>query len=255
MVDLLETDGFLQPKVPLKITYTRTRPSFYLLTDETTRSNNYVFEIKKIGLHVPIIKVNNTILPHLKSLSETEPARYHFRGLSCKHFGIGIDTETCEIPGVYTSKIPQRLLIGIFKQPAIAGSITLSPFFTSKEVKIRSMELVHDGEGIVTVKPRFESNDYARHYKAFLEFLGVENDAYMIDYTNFLNGFRFLAFDFLEGCGDECSAEVLKSGQMNIKLEFEEPVREAHVLIAFGISPNTMDIDNDLKVRISQPVN
>ncbi len=52
MIDLFETDALLQPNVSLKITYTRTKPHFYLLTDATTRTNNYIFEIRKIGLQV-----------------------------------------------------------------------------------------------------------------------------------------------------------------------------------------------------------
>ncbi len=76
----------------------------------------------------------------------------------------------------------------------------------------------------------------------------------MIDYVNYLDGFRFLAFDILEGCGDECSADVLMGGALNIKLEFDERVEEAHILVVYGISPNTMDIDKDKQVCITQPI-
>ena len=65
---------------------------------------------------------------------------------------------------------------------------------------------------------------------------------------------RFLAFDFLEGCGDECSSELLLSGYLNISVEFETSLTDPHVLIVYAISPNTMDIDSENQVRITQPI-
>ncbi len=190
MVDLLETDSLLQCGLALKVTYTRTPPKFYLLTDDTTRKNDYMFEIKRIGLQVPIVRVNDTLLPEIKSLTSKEPARYHFRGLTCKQYNLSTGTLKSDIPKVFTSQIPQRLILGIYKQTAIAGNVTLSPFFTSSDAKIRTVKLEHDGLVVKEARPDFGKADYIRHYSGLLSFLNVGDDSYMIDYKDYLNGYR-----------------------------------------------------------------
>ncbi len=95
-----------------------------------------MFEIKKIGLQVPIARVNPTLLPEIQSLTAKEPARYHFTGLTCKQYNLHAGTQTLELPKVFTSQIPQRLLIAIYKQSALLGNDSLTPYFTSSDAKI-----------------------------------------------------------------------------------------------------------------------
>ncbi len=188
MIDLLETDSLLQ--LELKVAYTRSLPKFYLLTDETTRSNTYVFEIKRIGLQVPIVRVNDSLLPEIKSLTTKEPGRYHFRSLTCKQYNLPSETEIYTSTKIFTPQIPQRLILGIYKQTAFAGHAGLSPFFTSSDVQIRSIKLKHDGMSVREIIPKFEKGQYIRLYTAFLNFLNVGSDKYMIDHLDYLNGHR-----------------------------------------------------------------
>ncbi len=53
---------------------------------------------------------------------------------------------------------------------------------------------------------------------------------------------------------DECSSEVLLSGYLEIEIEFSKPLAEQHVLVVYGVSPNTMDINCEAQVLITNPI-
>ncbi len=85
MIDLFNTHGYMKSGVPIWITYTRSIPEFYVIQDNTTEKNVYRFEITKLCLLVPVVKVTETLTPKIERLFKTVPARYHFESINAKH--------------------------------------------------------------------------------------------------------------------------------------------------------------------------
>ena len=180
MIDLFDTPGYMKSGVPIRITYTRTTPEFYMIQDEKTKQNVYRFEISKISLQVPVIKVTETLVPEMESLCKTAPARYHFESINAKQYLLGVDTRITEFPKVFTCRIPQRLVICFYKQKTLAGDVLENPFLTSSDIKIRSLQIIHNGLVLNNIQPHFETGSYSCCYKAFLDFVGANDESYMI---------------------------------------------------------------------------
>ncbi len=192
MIDLFEADGFLKSDVEIRLTLERSDPNFYLILGEKAKGNNYRFVISKIGLYVPIVKINTTIVPMLESLCDKAPARYCYDFLTCKKYPIAKDALTFKFQNVFRNKIPQRIVIAVHKHLAATGNKLLNPFFTSSDIKITEIKLECDGNIVRSIKPRFASADYGLCYRTFVEFLGVADDRYPIAYKDYPNGLRFV---------------------------------------------------------------
>ncbi len=254
MIDLLETDGLLRGGVPIRLTYHRSDPNFYLLVDNTTQTKNYRFTISKIGLYVSVVRVNESVLPMLEPLCDINPARYYFNSLICKKYNIAKGSYIFNVLSLYDGKIPQRILLAFHKQAAVVGNKLLSPFFTSNSIKIKEVKILHNGYAVRQVRPNIHTGEYVLCYRDFVNFVGCSSEPYMITHNDYPKGYRFIAFDFMDGCDDECASEVLLTGCLSLEVEFDSAVDEPHVLLVYGVSPDSMDIDSSSCARISRTV-
>ena len=75
-IDVFETEGYLLPATPLRITFKRSREQFYVTTAASNAAIDYKFTIDKIGLFVPTIKVAPYMTPLLEMQTDQVPARY-----------------------------------------------------------------------------------------------------------------------------------------------------------------------------------
>ncbi len=222
--------------------------------DDTTKANSYRFEISKIGLYVSVVRVNDSLLPMLEPLCDVNPARYYFNSLVCKKYNIAKDTSMFNVPTLYDGKIPQRLLIAFHKQAAVAGNVALSPFFTSDSIKLKDVKILHNGCVVRQIRPRIQTGEYALCYRDFINFVGCTTEKYMLSYKDYPKGHRYLAVDFMSGCDDECVSEVLLTGCLSLEAEFDQELEEPHILLVYGVSPDSMDIDSSNFVRIAKTV-
>lgn len=179
MIDCLSTEGYLRPSVPMKVVLKRSDQEFYMITDAANQGNTYKFEIDKIGLWVPIVKVNSTIGPMMEGLCEKEPARYTFDGLLMKQYAIGKGTSVSEFSNIFTTKIPQRFVIAFYTQKSLRSKLH-SPFFTSTTLKIKALKVLVNGIVVREVCPDFDSGNYILNYRSLTDYMGVTDRAYMI---------------------------------------------------------------------------
>lgn len=187
---MFDTSGYLLSGVKVKCVYTRSIPSFYMLQDATTEKNKYRFEIKKIGLYVPVIKVTESLQPMLSELCETAPARYHFTTMDCKMYNIPNDTQVYNVPRLYSGRVPQRILLAFYTQTSVVGKVTENPFFTSSSLKIRSLKLSHNGVVVRELAPLFDKDLYAMCFRSFVEFMQVKDSPFMVASSDYKSGQR-----------------------------------------------------------------
>ncbi len=180
LIDIFNTKGYLKSKVGLQITYIRSAPEFYLLVDDDMAKNTYRYEISDMELILPVVKISESLVPMVDALTDYEPARYYFESLIAKQYNLGIDTQIAELPNVFSKRIPQRFIVCMYSQTALAGGVTKNPFLTSTEPKIRALKIKLNGIVVREVNPNFEDGKYTSCYKSFLEFVGVDDEQYMI---------------------------------------------------------------------------
>ncbi len=88
MIDLFQTEGYLRSGIKLRIIYDRSSPHFYMLVGENEKDSEYKFIITKMSLYIPIIKLSESLLPHLTTLCDTAPARYFYTSMKLKQFDV-----------------------------------------------------------------------------------------------------------------------------------------------------------------------
>ena len=121
-IDIFNTVGFLQSGVPVRIQYTRSEPRFYMLVGKVDKLKTYRFDIKKILLYVPVIKITDSLQPYLSTLCEKSPSRYFFQSCDLKLFNIAADTSIFEVPKLYSGRLPTRLLVAFYPASSVAGT-------------------------------------------------------------------------------------------------------------------------------------
>ncbi len=127
MIDIFECDGFIKSGVGIKVTLYRSKPSFYMLVGPKSRAFVYRFEISKLGLIVPIIKINDSLIPMLKTLCDKAPARYEFTSISIKSLNLQKDQQIMALQDVYSITIPQRTILAFYTEANLSGEKISNP--------------------------------------------------------------------------------------------------------------------------------
>ena len=162
-----------------------------MLVAEADKAKTYKFDIEKILLYVPVIKITDSLLPHLGTLCEKSPSRYFFQSCDLKLFNIAQDISIYEIPKLYSGRLPVRLLIGFYPATSVAGKVTKSPFYTSSTIDIHSVRLCHDGIVLQQITPDFAGKSYTLMYHNFVDFVcGTLEGPFMVTLKDFRKGHR-----------------------------------------------------------------
>ena len=182
LIDPFQTLGYLQSNIGITVTYNRSDPRFYLLTDDTTGTDEFRFEITDIAMKVRVLRVQTDIQPYLKTLCADMPARYHYTSMICRVYQIAADSLVFNMPRLFTETVPQRLMCGLYQTQTLLGSKLKTPYFTSSSVKVRSIKLHHNGLVVRELRPDFSvaKRQYGEAYRAYLEYAAALDRGYMI---------------------------------------------------------------------------
>ena len=190
LIDVFNTEAYLQSGVSVKCTYNRSEPAFYMLQGDANRTESYRFEISKIGLYVPIVKVTESLLPYLGELTDSAPARYPFSSVDCKQYNISGQSSLFQIGKLYEGRIPHRLVLAFYRQTSVAGSTSSSGLFTSSDISLRSIKLGHNGLTWKEVLPQFDDGLYTTIYRDLVQFARSDSLQFMITHDGMSKGHR-----------------------------------------------------------------
>ena len=162
-----------------------------MLVGEADKAKTYKFDIEKICLYVPVIKITDSLQPHLSTLCENSPSRYFFQSCDLKLFNISKDISVYEVPRLYAGRLPVRLLICFYPATSVAGSNVHSPYFTSSTIGVRCVKLCHDGIVLHQISPDFAGKSYTLMYHNFVNFVcGTLAGSFMVTLKDFQRGHR-----------------------------------------------------------------
>ena len=226
-----------------------------MLQNEASKGNDYRFEITLINLICPVVSLTESLTPLMSGLCDKSPARYHFLSYDIKTFSVPAHTTVLSIPRVYNTKIPSRMILAFYKQEMISGCKTECNYLTSTDINLRYLRVCHNGLVIREFKPTVGNNQHTEDFLAFAQFARGSKTRFPIDIDDYKSGYTYFSMDLLENCESPlCSAEVILSGYMSLEIEMNEPTKDQHILMCYGSSPSSLDIDMNHHCRFSRGV-
>ena len=246
LIDFFHTDGYLLPSTPLKVKFRRSSDLFYVVTPPAHKDVPYFFEIQKMGLFVPCINISPALTPLLEMQTTHLPASYDFDNLKMRQLPLQKDTVVQKFKRVLEGRLPQRILVGIYKHAAFSGQRDLSPLLTAS-LEVSEISLMINGVVVREATPLFDEKLYMETYRHFLSWMTDANKGYYISYEIFKSGYRFFSFDLLENCPPTkpCGEEMLTQGTMGLSVRFPKPLDEHYIMTFFYISPDTVELTKE----------
>ena len=257
LLDFFQTEGFLLPNTPLSLTYRLATPEQYLVVrpDIKDTLNNSFFKITEIYLFIPVMKINPTLAPYMESLISREPARFRFESLDCRQYTIAKDMQTKFFNKCYDGRVPHKFMLAVYDQSALIGDRTINNLFTSTEAEVVEVRVYVNGSLVREFNTNFSKKTYMQAFKDCVTWFQAAGKEHVLSYDTFKNGHRYFAVDLMEGCESQaCEPNLLQSGFVDIEIKFSKKLAATAVMLIYGISPDTLDIDNKRSCRLTRTV-
>ena len=253
-IDCLQTEGYLMPATPLRITFKRSHDQLYTTTATANVGVEYRFFIDKIGLYVPTVKVAPYMTPLLEMQTDEVPARYRFDAIDARQFPVPKSTITRTYSRVYQGKIPSKMVIAFYRQDAFVGSRSRAALLTA-ELDINRIQLYVNGIVIREHVLDFDEEVFLESYRRFTDWLGTTHTEALFDEGQFKDGIAFFAFDMMENCHmTQCSEETLLTGFVDISIQMGKAVPAEMVMMVYAISPDVIDISKERAARYTRVI-
>lgn len=247
-IDCFQTPGYLLPGTPVTVTFKRSREAFYVTRVLEHKEVEYRFNIEKIGLFVPSIKISPHLEPLLEMQTENSPARYPCESITTRRYTFppGIVTNTYR--QVFHGKIPSKLAVTFYQEDVFTGN-PIRAALRSSIVGLRRIQVAVNGM-VVREHAMDIPSEYLPVFRQWTEWLGVSKENWMFSKDDYLKHMGFIPFDFMENCkGSKCDEEALLTGSLDIYVEFTEPISIELVMMVYELSPDTLQINKDRTAR------
>lgn len=259
-IDAFQTEGYLLPATPLRVTLKRSRDSFYVTTAVENKDVEYKFFIDKIGLYVPVVKIAPFLTPLMEMQTDEAPASYHFEAIDVRQFALPAGTLTRKYTRVFQGKLPTRIVVAFYTQDSFIGDRNQGSLLTA-QIDLRRIQLSING--VVTREHVLDINKgvYMNTYRRFTDWLSATHTAFPITFDKFPRGLSFFTFDLMDNCPASssssppvCAEESLLTGFADISLDFGRVVVEEMIMMVYAISPDVIDISKERAARYSRVI-
>jgi hypothetical protein len=246
--DISFQNRYIINNVDMVLRLIRNQSSFCLMGDGV---HNYELFIDEATLYMRQVKISPAVMLQHAMALEKATIKYPLTRVETIQYTInkGVVCETFD--NVSSGILPKRIIFGMVEATAAQGSYTKNPF-NFKNFDLSQISVTVDNHDVPNspLNLNFKENTYIRAY--YNLFSGINRAG--LDWGNeitkedFIGGYGLYSFDLTP---DKCYGDhfnVLKKGNLRIKLSFREPV--ANVL-SFYIY---MEYDNMLEITKARNV-
>lgn len=246
MVDMFESDGYLLPNTPMRITLVRSDPEFYLL--HLAASNDaYRFLIEDITLEVSSLKVEPTLVKEIENELENRPCVYRWDDLIMKSYTISDNSLSASYRKLFEHNLPRKVILAFVSQSSYKGYKTNSPYYFNNN-SIEKIGLLVNGVEVRSHTPNFKSGLFTKSYCDFLDF--VKNKLTLVTKHQFSETTSLFCFDLLESDSEKCSEEIVQTGVMDVNISFSDKLRSPMMMLVFAFLPGELYIDKNRHVTV-----
>ena len=249
--DFFSQPRLLLPNVDIGIELTRSRPDFYMLSDD---SADWFVHISRARLKVRRVTVSPSATFDILQGLQTNTAKYPIRRTLVKRIVTSYSAQTFSLTDICKGIMPDTVIVGFVKTSAASGNKKQNPF-CFQNLNIKSLQLKVNSHALPYSSPLeldFANGRYMEAYMALYK--NLTNEANDISYKEFKNGNTLFAFDLTP---DMCSGghqNVALDGSLELDISmsaaFEGSIT-AYVLLDFN---NLIQIDNTRRIIVNYKI-
>ena len=254
----LHVDFFFQPKyllsnVPMRIKINRSSPEFYMVNNTADPCKIIITEAT---LWIRRVEIASSVeLAHAKALMARKNAVYPMHRGEIEVVSVPRYQQTVSKDNIFMSRLPKKLVIAMVPNDVFNGKESANSFYF-KHYSLKNLEISVDGENMcgTPLSLDFARQKYMRAYDGLFH---AFNKSYAdsgsdITYEDFKERYALFCFDLTaDGCGNNSAHfELMKQGNLRIKLHFEQPLQETITVIIYGEFESILEINNNRDVLL-----
>ena len=234
-VDFFTTEKLLLPKTKLRLKLIRSRPNFYLLTEEKNLSIN----IKDVTLFTRRVTVQENMQRYIENHLLREPAMYHYLETDARTFIIPKGQNQFIQENVFNNAPIRRVCIAMNSNSAFTGTFDENPFHYRK-FGLREIRIVRGNQPIVLM----DTTKDARVYVSTMKAMKYNDETPSIPFDKYKDHYM-LVFDLtsLQDAADHIYYPELVGESLRLELYFEKPLEQVTEIIVLGERLSTVKID------------
>ena len=234
--DFMHTNRFLLNNIGMFFEFEKNKDNFLLMGEV-----DHKVKIKKVNMLVRKCQIHQSVkMAHISAL-QIAPAKYPIRQKKVTCIMIDTGSQEYDISS-FGHIIPSKIILGLVSDQAYNGSLNKNPFNFLPHCVTKVTLIIDNVSKVIEINQ--ENNDFAEGYHALVEGMniygGEGNDISISDYSKG-NCLFFFNLNPDKGYCDQYN--VIKSGSIQVKLEFSKEVSEKLRLIAFMEYDNQINID------------
>ena len=241
--DFLHTNKFLLNNIGLYFEFERNKDSFLLMGSD----KSFKIKIKKADIMVRKCQINDTIkIAHRKAL-EISDIKYPIKQnkIMVSVIDDGTQEHTITTLGSY---IPNKIICGLVNDSAYNGTFDKNPF-NFELFNLQSITLIIN-DSVKIIKMNEYINDISEGYHSLCESLNMYGQSNsVIKKSEYLRGNCFFCFNTSpdKGCNDQFN--TIRTGTVQIILNFKENTDKKLRLISF------LEFDNQININKKMEIN
>ena len=247
---LLNHSKVLPTNMKIKVTLTRNKDKFLLLSDAT----DHVVVIKNVHLICTYLRPKEVVLNLFEERLKQSPALYDIEFPQISMRSIPKDAKQYTLYDFFPSKLPKAAFFAIVESSDVAGGYKKNPFTfhrtTSFQIYIDNREFFNFP--IKFVDRENDALDFTQAYIQLYKALGLDRSG-----DSLINGSNF-NINYMIGAvltADKSHLNHLnlqKTADVRIELELETKATESMVLITYALYDKLYTIDNDRQLTITE---
>lgn len=255
-IDLFNTNKYLLNKIPIRLTFSRSKNEFCLMGKPG--NNQYFTFIEQALLLVRKVSIAPSIMAnHIKKL-ENSNAIYPLRRVVVKYMTLKERTTTEVLDNIYVGKMPRRVIVGFVKHTGISGSFSENPFYF-QHFGLEKINLIVAGHNIPYRKDLefdFDKKQCIRGYNTLFKGLNrtlyeTGNDITLEDYVD---GYTLFAFNLAPDLCDGDHWSIPKTGDLKLDVKFKNELPFNISAVFYLEFDNTIEITNYRQVLFDYKV-
>jgi hypothetical protein len=250
-IDLFGQSKFLINGVSLSLIFTRSKPSFNLMT---TAAKPYKIKIHSASLEIRRIKISPNILIAQTKVLNSVTSKYPINRVEVKSFTIPAGSQITNIDNAISGQLPVRLIVGFVLNSALSGNYKQNPF-NFQHFSLNYIALTGDGAPVngKPLTPQFSGDnvDYLDSYNSTLACTGINSkeNGYGISLIEYVHGYTLHAWDLTSDCSaDSHQWNLRRNGTLGLELHFESSLTDTISCIVYAEFHNLIEIDKDRRV-------
>lgn len=250
-LDIFKSNRLLLNNVEMRIKLIKSNDDFILMHKS---GDKYSVTIDHIELKVRKCKIQPEIIKAHSEVLKNHSAKYPIRRTVIKPYTINSGVNSVKLDNINQGIMPNRLVIGMVDSDAFNGIAEKNPF-NFKHYSLKKISLKNSGQEIVYYDPLqfdFSQDLYLAGYNTLLENIDGPTNIIgnFISRKEYAGGNVLFAYDLTSDLDSSNNFHLLKTGNLQIQLEWNKNLEQAITLIILFEYDNLVEINENRNVKL-----